>query len=154
MNTTGALDGIKRQMLDCINSAYDKGVKDAKKGLMEFTAENEYRHGLNDAEKAIHRVCDPVPDGGLTRDEIKNIFNMAEPFDVFDVFIRIPMIEIIDRIKKYDEEHQEDKAEPEVTKAIELPDDVARIVLKAFGLPESIAEDCDISVRAVRAKHD
>ena len=152
MNTTGALDGIKRQMLDCINSAYDKGVKDAKKGLMELTAENEYKHGLNDAEKARQRIYNTTDNGGLGCKELCKIF--GDDIDYRDIFENYSVSEVVERLKKYDEEHQEDKAEPEVTKAIELPDDVARIVLKAFGLPESMAEDYDISARAVRTNHD
>ena len=50
------LDGLRREVTECIDNAYKRGFRDALKESQQFNAENEYRHGLNDAWNCIKKL--------------------------------------------------------------------------------------------------
>lgn len=105
MSGTRNLDGLKTQALTCIEAAYDKGYKAAKQDIVAVGNKSEYERGLNDAEKARVRLISAVSDGGLSMDEIIDIFDATDYEAVFENFT---ICEIIERIKEYDERKRQE----------------------------------------------
>lgn len=104
LSVANDLSGLVRSTRDNIYSAYKKGYKMGRKDINELTAENEYRHGIKDAEWAIKKILMNVEDGGLRGKEILEIFGN----NCYSVFKDKPMSEIIKKIRDFEEakEHE------------------------------------------------
>ena len=112
--TNGQLDSVvvSRNMdfysceyKESLKAAYCKGYAVAKKEIAAEAQEREYKRGLNDAEKARVRLISAVSDGGLSKDEIIDIFDATDYEAVFENFT---ICEIIERIKEYDERKRQE----------------------------------------------
>lgn len=107
----GALDEIKRQILECINSAYDRGYKNGlndgniNDGTFAAKVKEAYNNGLNDAEKAIKRVLNEPSRGGLYANEMQKIFGTK---GTIVIFLKYSISEIIEKIREYDKRKQKE----------------------------------------------
>ncbi len=110
------LNVIKKQILECVNSAYDKGYKDGIKdgnidnGTFTKKIREAYNNGLNDAEKAVRRLVSMVEDGGLSGTVIETIFGTSQNYTILTNF---SMPEIIEKIREYDNKKSERNASPD-----------------------------------------
>ena len=105
MSETRDLNELRTQVLDCIENAYIKGYEAARQDVVAIGNKSEYERGLNDAEKARVRLISAVSDGGLSKDEIIDIFDATDYEAVFENFT---ICEIIERIKEYDERKRQE----------------------------------------------
>ena len=105
--STRNLDGLKTQTLNCIEAAYNKGYKAAKQDIVAVGNKSEYARGLSDAERAIKRICLNQDMGGLSYREIDIIFGEGTPAKVLNKYA---MYEIIEKIRKYDEQKQREES--------------------------------------------
>lgn len=121
MSGTRNLEGLKTQALTCVEAAYDKGYKAAKQDIVAVGNKSEYKRGLNDAEKAKVRLISAVSNGGLSMDEIIDIFDATDYESVFENFT---ICEIIERIKEYDERKQQEKLKKVCDDEIHVGDEV------------------------------
>lgn len=107
MSGTRNLEGLKTQVLTCIEAAYDKGYKTAKQDITATGNKSEYERGLNDAEKARTRLVSAVANGGLSECELEQIFDLR---DYGDVLTEYTIYEIIEKIREYDKRKKVEKA--------------------------------------------
>ena len=98
------LGGLIAQVSACIVKAYDKGYKAAKQDAVAISNKSEYERGLADSEKAIKRLCLSPEMGGLSYEEENIIFGRGTLADTLDKYT---MAEIIEKIRKYDEQKEE-----------------------------------------------
>ena len=111
MSETNKLEELKKQIRDCAVNAFNEGYKaglkdgDINNGTFAAKVKEAYDNGLNDAEKARVRLISAVSDGGLSMDEIIDIFDATDYEAVFENFT---ICEIIERIKEYDERKRQE----------------------------------------------
>jgi hypothetical protein len=101
MSGTRNLEGLKTQMLECIEAAYDKGYKSGLKdgnindGTFAAKVKEAYDNGLNDAWECAKEI---VKSDGLDYDELEKIFG-SRSMDY--IFIKFSVSEAIAKIKEY-----------------------------------------------------
>lgn len=110
MSGTRNLDGLRTQALHCIEDAYIKGYEAAKEDIIATGNKSEYERGLDDAEKAIKKIFNEPSKGGLYANEMQEIFGTK---DIVTVFLNHSISEIVEKIRKYDEEKAERNASPD-----------------------------------------
>jgi hypothetical protein len=115
------LEGLKTQMLECIEAAYDKGYKAAKQDVVATGNKSEYERGLNDAEKARKRLVSAVLNGGLSEYELEQIFDLR---DCGDVLIEYTISEIIEKIREYDERKHRKESTKDNDDEIHIGDEI------------------------------
>jgi hypothetical protein len=106
MSGTRNLDGLKMQVLTCLDASYEKGYKAAKQDVVATGNKSEYERGLNDAEKAIKRVINEPSKGGLYANEMQKIFGTK---GTFTILLSYSMPEIIEKIREYDGRKQQEE---------------------------------------------
>ena len=104
-NIESAISGLMRNAQENIKAAYLKGYSVARKEITAEAQESEYRHGVNDAEKASKRLWLMPEDGGLYPEEMSMIFGCGI---VADILNKNSMLEIIEKIREYDEKKQQE----------------------------------------------
>ena len=104
LSVANDLSELVRLSRDAIYEAYKKGYMVAANDISKKAAENEYRHGIKDAEWAIKKMLMNVEDGGLSGKEIIGIFGN----NCYSVFKDKPMSELIKKIRDFEEtkEHE------------------------------------------------
>lgn len=110
MSGTRNLNGLRTQVIDCIESAYIKGYEAAKQDIIAAGNKSEYERGLKDAEKARSRLVSAVSNGGLSEYELEQIFDLR---DYGDVLTEYTIPKIIEKIREYDEKKAERNASPD-----------------------------------------
>ena len=102
--TDGYFDGQKDRDMDIppsIDDAYNRGYKDAE---IKHFADLDYKNGLEDgrmeAWECAKKLILNKKDGGLSTDEIKDIF--AADAEDYTVFKNLSASEAIEKIKKYE----------------------------------------------------
>jgi hypothetical protein len=157
----GTLDGIKRQILDCINSAYDKGYKNGLKdgnindGTFAVKVKEAYDNGLNDAEKAVRRLVVSIAAGGLTPGEKQMIFGLSQDYVILTNF---SMPEIIEKIREHDERKQQEELKKVCDGKIHIGDEVIYegkkyIVVNKTKYEESVVIVNDTNVYVTRTEN-
>jgi hypothetical protein len=108
MSGTHNLDGLKTQMLECIEAAYDKGYKSGLKdgnineGTFAAKVKEAYGNGLNDAWECAKKIYE------FSGKELSEMFPKSEgiPFYSYSTSEAITKIkEYEDKQKKADEIH-------------------------------------------------
>ena len=97
MSGTRNLEGLKTQVLTCIEAAYDKGYKAAKQDVVLAENKSEYKHGLNDAWECAKKI---VTDNGLNYEELEKIFGYQSMDAIFRIF---SAPEAVAKIKEYED---------------------------------------------------
>jgi hypothetical protein len=102
MSGTHNLDGLKTQMLECIEATYDKGYKSGLKdgnindGTFAAKVREAYNNGLNDAWECAKKI---VTDTGLNYAELEEIFGCTS---IDSILTRFSASEAVARIKEYE----------------------------------------------------
>jgi len=97
MSGTRNLEGLKTQVLTCIEAAYDKGYKAAKQDVIAVGNKSEYERGLNDAWECAKKIA---ADNGLNYDELEKIFGYQS---ITAIFGRFSASEAVAKIKEYED---------------------------------------------------
>lgn len=100
MNEARNLDGLRTQVLTCIEAAYDKGYKAAKQNVVAIGNKSEYERGLNDAWECAKKI---VTSDGLNLNELEKIFEFHSPDVIFGKF---SASEAIAKIKEYEDQQR------------------------------------------------
>ncbi len=101
MNGTRNLDGLKTQVLTCIEAAYDKGYKAAKQDVVAVGNKSEYERGLNDAWECVGKM-----ERLLFSDVFSNVFGNT---DFYTAVTKMSASEAMTKIKEYEEIHVGDE---------------------------------------------
>lgn len=101
MSGTRNLDGLKTQVLTCIEAAYDKGYKAAKQDVVAVGNKSEYERGLNDAWECVGKM-----ERLLYSDVFSNVFGNT---DFYTVVTKMSASEAMTKIKEYEEIHVGDE---------------------------------------------
>ena len=99
----GSLNGLRRQLNECIENAYNKGYADGKKEPIESHGEQEYNRGIEDASNLLAFV---------SRDFIQECFPNEKGWDLFDLNAKYGLAVVIKEFKKWQE--QKKQAEEEI----------------------------------------
>ena len=83
--------------------------------------ESEYERGLNEAEMARLRLINAKSDGGLSINEMLNLFDTG---DYGFVFGRFTIYEIIKRLRAYDERKQQEELKKACDDEIHVGDEI------------------------------
>lgn len=116
-----------------IKAAYLKGYAVAKKEIAAEAQESEYKRGLDDAEKAIKKIFNEPSKGGLYANEAQEIFGTK---GIATIFLNHSISEIVEKIRKYDEEKAERNASPDnelhIGDEVYITDKKLRAIVTAF----------------------
>jgi hypothetical protein len=132
MSGTRNLEGLKTQMLECIEAAYDKGYKSGLKdgnindGTFAAKVKEAYDNGLNDAWECAKKIATI---GGLDLEELKEIFGYQS---VNDIFERFSASEAITRIKEYEDRQKKTDDEIHIGDEIYCLDSKHKYVVLRF----------------------
>lgn len=100
MSGTRDLNGLRTQVLDCIESAYDKGYKAARQDIVADANKSEYERGLNDAWKCAKKIATV---DGLSIEELGKIFDTRSMNAILE---RFSVSEAIAKIKEYEDKQK------------------------------------------------
>ena len=106
----GYAEGLKRgEDIEQANAAETK----------KEVARLNYEQGLNDMWECARKIFVPVNKGGLSGDEVIQIFNSRAPYEIFDNY---SALEAITKIKEYEENQKQTDDEIHVGDEIERID--------------------------------
>lgn len=112
---------MKKEYLDAIEAMFnDEFMRGYDNGVFHGTNTNntrDYERGLHDAWKCARKIFVPVNKGGLSGDEVIQIFNSTAPYKIFDNY---SASEAIAKIKEYEKKQDDNeiKAGDEVISSI------------------------------------
>lgn len=107
MSGTRNLDGLKTQVLTCIEAAYDEGYKSGindgniNDGTFAAKVKKAYNNGLNDAWECVGKM-----ERLLYSDVFSNVFGNT---DFYTVVTKMSASEAMTKIKEYEEIHVGDE---------------------------------------------
>ena len=124
MSGTRNLEGLKTQVLTCIEAAYDKGYKAAKQDVVAVGNKSEYERGLNDAWECAKKI---VITDRLSCDELEKIFGYRSVDTIFRIF---SASEVVTKIKEYEDRQKKTDDEIHIGDEVYAHDkNVKKIVL-------------------------
>lgn len=126
MSGTRNLDGLKTQVLTCIERAYDKGYKAAKQDVVAIGNKSEYERGLNDSWECAKKIA---TDKGLNYEELAEIFGYTSMDTIFGNF---SASEAIARIKEYEDQQKKANDEIHVGDEFYCPNSKCKYVVLRF----------------------
>lgn len=105
------LSGIARGIVNSVQLAYERGVKDGEehreakaiKNMAEYSQrrfQDGYELGVNEVWEAAKRLAVAPKDGGLTSGQIEEIF--GEYLSLFDIFFKFSVQEVLEKLKAWD----------------------------------------------------
>lgn len=103
--------------------AYDEGWKEAENHYDDGYSDG-YDAGLDDAWKAVRKICCSVTAGGLNYNTLDAVFGSRYPEHIVDTFTAS---EVIERLKQFEQKQEESKKEQSV-----IVEDVMRQYLNLF----------------------
>lgn len=114
-------------MKEIYKLGYSDGISDGNinNGTFYAMVKEAYNNGLNDAWEAKRKIVYPVEYGGLTRDELTNIFRLAPTYDILQ---RYSAAEAIEKIKEH-ESHVPNKDVGEIKVGDEIVCGDAHVVI-------------------------
>ena len=106
------LKGLTRGINNTIRLAYERGVKDGEehretkaiKNMAEYSQsrfQDGYELGVNEVWEAVKRFVIAPKDGGLTSEQIEEIF--GEYQSLLDIFYNFSAQEVLEKLKAWDE---------------------------------------------------
>ena len=105
------MEEIMKQAQELIQQVYKCGFKDGRKDGIE--------EGRNETLEAVKKIYLSVDYGGLSDDELYDIFREGCLFDIFNKF---SASEVIARIKDYDEKKKQEENKIKVGDVVKLND--------------------------------
>ena len=103
------LDGLKRQMEYCIQSAFDKGYKkgiadgNINDGTFAEKVQEAYDNGLEDAWEVAKKIVFDTKNGGLPIEVLNNIFGY---YTLTNISNKYTVQEVVAKITEYDAENE------------------------------------------------
>jgi hypothetical protein len=126
------LEGLKTQMLECIEATYDKGYKSGLKdgnindGTFAAKVKEAYDNGLNDAWECAKKI---VTDTGLNYEELGEIFGYTSMDTIFGNF---SASEAVTKVKEYEDEQKKPDDEIHVGDEIYQANSTHKYIVTAF----------------------
>lgn len=130
------IDGLIRQMTECLENAYNRGYKqgnDCLKENIQTHSDNAYEQGLKDAWGCARLIELDENEGGLDVKTIKEIFGM----NYHQVFLEYSASEAIAKIREFREKH---------TKEIKVGDEVYSETYGEKGVVTKVWDNSDIII--------
>lgn len=112
MGELKGIDGLKNQVQECIQYAYDKGVKAGQKEAIEEIKQKWIEQGRNEAWEWCGKYIPSKEDGGeVPVADLQEIFDVKHFKEIFD---RYTYQEAVEKIRVYEEQKNAEEEEIKV----------------------------------------
>lgn len=116
----GSLNGLRRQLNECIENAYNKGYADGKKENIDSYGEQEYNRGIEDASNLLAYA---------DKRFIRECFPSESNWDLFDLNAKYGLAVVIKEFKEWQVKINQTEKEIKVGDEVYLLDSTNPILI-------------------------